>query len=364
MNNTVLLHLSLIDGVGPVAIARLMQAYAFENDTDVYRLSVADLQAIGFTQHMAQTIVNGLCDKKIIDHELNEIARHRIQIVTIADDVYPALLRAIAVPPAVLYVRGNVPVHNRCLAIVGSRNATAYARSLIDHIMPELAAQHFCIISGGAVGVDSMAHKAALSNAMDTVAVLGSGLLRPYPACNAKLFEQVVAAGGAVISPFALHAQPKSGNFPARNRIVSGLSRGVLVVQAAQRSGALISALYALDQGREVFAVPGPFNDGLSAGCHGLLKQGACLACCAADILAELGIEFSIREVVPKIPVEQDVELTLEQRILNACSQPRSLEDLAEQLAISMQQLYASMLSLQLAGKVQQDFAGLFSCVS
>lgn len=363
MNNTVLLHLSLIDGVGPTAIAHLMHACSLANGVDVYQLGVADLQAMGFAQRLAQTIVNGLSDTQLLDRELNELARHPITLVTLADETYPALLRAIEAPPAVLYVRGRLPEHDRRLAIVGSRNATAYARTLIDRIMPALAEQHFCIVSGGAVGVDSMAHQAALTNAMDSVAVLGSGLLRPYPSCNKKLFEQLVQTGGGVVSPFALHAEPKPGHFPARNRIISGLSRGLLVVQAAQRSGALISAFYALEQGREVFAVPGPFNDALSAGCHALIKQGARVVCGAADILEELGITAVLPEVCVKNPEVEQGELTLEQRILHECRQPRTLEELSDQLAVSSEQLYACMLTLQLAGRVRQDFAGLFSCV-
>ena len=363
MNNQVLLHLSLIDGIGPVAIKQLLDACQKQAMPDVYRLNTSDVRSFGFTQRIAQALVDGLADTCALDQELAQLERHQIELISLLDEHYPAALRHITAPPPVLYVRGVLPSYDRCLAIVGSRQGTVYAKTFIDQLVPVLAQHHWCVVSGGAVGVDSMAHQAALAHGMPTIAVLGSGLLEPYPASNNALFERIVAQGGALVSPFALRVAPDKGTFPARNRIIAGLSRGVLVVQAAQRSGALISAYHALEQGREVFAVPGPFDDQLSAGCHALLRQGATLVCHAHDVLRECGVIAQPPPVGKQRSVQSPVvvaPLTFEQRVLHACQTPRSIDELCGELDVAYDVLYACILSLQLNGKLRQDFAGLF----
>jgi len=206
--------------------------------------------------------------------------------VFILDKEYPALLKQIHLPPIILYCRG-AKLSNNNFSIVGSRKGSIYAENVCKHIIPKLIDQ-YTIISGGALGVDSMAHKEAIKSGGRTVAVLGSGFLQPYPRENIDLFRAIVDNGGTVISPFNLKMEPLKGNFPARNRIIAGMSVGTLVVQAAVKSGAHITAAFALEQGREVFAVPGSIFEEISLGCHSLIQQGAKLVSCPEDILEEI----------------------------------------------------------------------------
>jgi len=273
------------------------------------------------------------------------------------------------------------------LAIVGSRKASRYGQMAIERIVPDLVEQGVCIVSGGALGADSMAHTCTLDAAGQTIAIIGSGLLEPYPATNKKLFERMVAEGGALVSPFPLNTTPHPGNFPARNRIIAGMSHACLVVQAAARSGALITAQYALDQGKEVLAVPGMINDQLSEGCHALIRDGASLVTSAQDVLAAFG-EFAQLPVVGSLVLSDDKAQQLEfggrgarqstyvvagsavdvkatsenlsNRIICACAQPRALEDLVDELELSVEEVMQELFNLQLAGKVGQNFAGLW----
>lgn len=294
------LHLSLIEGVGPSVIAhivryKLANSIAYASWDDMYAFSPTDWITIGISQKIAPVLASGLSDYALLEQELVHIERSRVAFVTVYDDAYSSLLKHINQPPAVLYYKGAAfESHTKNVAIVGSRAADFYAQKVIDSFVPSLVAHGWSIISGGAVGADSMAHHAALRVCGKTVAVLGSGLLRPYPKNNTRLFEQIVENGGTLVSSFPLTVEPIAGNFPARNRIIAGLSSGCIVVQAAQKSGASITAQYALDQGRSVFAVPGMIDNPLSVGCHKLLHEGATVADCVETILADLG------ELVPK----------------------------------------------------------------
>ncbi|MCR3922267.1 MAG: DNA-processing protein DprA [Firmicutes bacterium] len=212
-----------------------------------------------------------------------------LSVLTLADAHYPQLLREIYDPPAVLYYRGDLDALLQSgIAIVGSRKATAYGRAVADKMAYELAQAGNVVVSGMARGIDTCAHLGALRAPGKTVAVLGCGLDVCYPPENRGLREKIVRSG-AVISEFAPGVQPKPGHFPMRNRIISGLTRAVVVVEAAEKSGALITADCALEQGREVFAVPGSIHSPSSRGCHRLLKEGAAVAENAADIMLTMG---------------------------------------------------------------------------
>ncbi len=361
-----LLHLSLIDGVGPAAIKHIVEACQKSGlalDT-LYEMGVSSVRSLGFSDRIAQAVSDGLKDQRLLDRECLLIEKHGVQIAIFGHEGYPAQLVHIPVPPPVLYYRGDL-TNQQCLAIVGSRRGTAYARTFIDRIMPDFKALNWHIVSGGAVGVDTMAHQSALAHDVTTTAVLGSGLLNPYPAHNTALFDSIVAAGGAIVSPFALEVLPNKATFPARNRIIAGLSAGVVVVQAAERSGAHITAYHALEQGREVFAVPGPFNDPLSAGCHRLAQQGAKLICNAQDILAEFGQQGPVQLTIAQAPKTsgQRTMLTgldsLSERVLEACKEPRAIDELAQELAVDQQPLCACLFDLQMRGLAEQNFAGL-----
>lgn len=318
------------------------------------------------SEQKAEFIVDGLADKLMLARELELIDKNNINWITFLNVTYPALLKGIAVPPAVLYWQGaSLQDDTYNIAVIGARAATAYGQQAIQHIVPTLVDCGWTIVSGGAIGADTMAHRTTLDAGGKTIAVLGSGLLMPYPNSNKRLFQEIIECGGSVVSTFPLTMGALPGNFPARNRIISGLSKGCVVIQAAAKSGAIITAMYALEQGRDVFAIPGPFYDPLSAGCHWLLQQGAKLVCKPEDILQEFGrIDASILEKSPQQvsfkPVKQVVE---ENPIIKACREPISLEEISQATGFALSELHLKLFELQIEGKVQQNFAGLWEKV-
>jgi len=369
MNSLVLLHLSLIDGIGPGVIKAIQKLHGNRPLEDLYLLSAGQFaKDYGLSPAAAQKIVTGLTDMALLDTEIALIQKHRINWMTWDNPSYPSLLKQIHLPPVVLYWKGTLPTTEQSIAFVGSRDANRYGQKVITQFVPELVSKGWSIMSGGALGADAMAHRAALDAKGVTVAVLGSGLLKPYPASNTQLFEDIVAQGGAVISSFSLQTPALAGHFPARNRIISGLARGCVVIQAAAKSGSLITAQFALEQGREVFAVPGPIDDPLSAGCHGLLAQGAKLVACANDILAEYGQQSSKAQ---QSEPEQEMEIAMSPvdqesvagKILAACRYPCSFDELIAQTGLPIHELMGVLFELQLSGYMVQNFAGLWqSC--
>ena len=413
MNNTelIILHLSLIEGVGPAALAKIISHIGIDDIAQVYRLTVSDCLRFGFSQKIADILVKGLSDFQLLKQEVGLIEKHRISWMTILDAQYPELLKTIHVPPTVLYWQGTLP-SSQSIAIVGSRNANAYGGMAIDRLVPELVAYDFTIISGGARGADTMAHQKTLDHGGKTVAVFGSGLLRPYPPENTHLFSEIIQKDGALISIFPLLMEPLPENFPARNRVISGLSRGCIVIQAAAKSGARITADYTLSQGREVFAVPGPIDDPLSAGCHELIGQGAKLVAQTADILVEFGYDPAFayppslklrrtgpgiasgvypelvegagkcltKDVLPSHPEEplkgasrravQQLLFTpaqkaipidpVEDAVLAVCQNPCAVDELLEATGLPLIQLSKMLFELQIKGMITQNMAGLW----
>ena len=268
-------------------------------------------------------------------------------ILTLADEAYPQALLQANDPPTVLYVRGQVELLNhRSLAIVGSRNPTPQGAKTAESFSRSLAAQNLCIVSGLALGVDAAAHRGALAAGGETVAVIGTGADRIYPARNKEL-AIAIAQHGAIVSEFPLGTPPLASNFPRRNRIISGLSWGVLVVEAAPESGSLITARLAAEQGREVFAIPGSIHSPMSRGCHKLIKQGAKLVETAEDVLEELG---SSNEA-PR--PEKQPEDASEHPILQVLGHdPCSLDELAARTGLSADQLLPELLTLELEGLI------------
>jgi DNA processing protein len=362
----VLLHLSLLKGIGPSIIARLMQT--FESLEDIYQCTIPDfVHQAQLSIVSANLLYAGLHDKKQLDDELHLIEKYQIDWITIADEYYPPLLKEIYLPPMVLYSRGTpLYEYKKCLAVVGSRNAYHYGQKVIEKLVPPLIDNGWTIVSGGAIGADTMAHQQVLRCGGKTVVVLGSGLLQLYPVQNMRLFEKISQEGGALISSFSLQTLPMQGNFPARNRIIAGLSQGCIVIQAAARSGASITAMNALEQGREVFAVPGPITDELSVGCHRLLQQGAKLVIDAEDILQEFGEAGAIGE--PGIQIEykkeeekasqEIIQTGLRGHILQVCKQPTSLDELVEKTTESLEKIQEVLFDLALEAKVMQDVSG------
>ena len=282
-----LILLNLIPGLGSALLRRLLDAFG-----DLDRLTSAGAQALrqvqGITPALAGRIVGGCRDQARLERELALAQRHGAALVTMDDPEYPAALRTIPDPPLALYIQGTLTEADRvAVAVVGSRRASLYGLQCAERLAGDLALRGVTVVSGLARGIDGAAHQGALRAAGRTVAVLGSGLARLYPEDHAPLAERI-AESGAVISEYPMEAVPSAFNFPRRNRLISGLSLGVVVVEAAQRSGALITADCALEQGREVFAVPGPMTSATSQGTHHLLKQGARLVTSVDDIMDEL----------------------------------------------------------------------------
>lgn len=283
-----------------------------------------------------------------IEHSLAWASQPGQSIITLADASYPPALLEIADPPSVLYVRGNPDLlHRRGIAVVGSRNATPQGTQTAESFARHLAAQGLCIVSGLALGIDAAAHRGALAAQGETVAVIGTGADRIYPARNKEL-AIAIAERGAIVSEFPLGTPAVAYNFPRRNRIISGLARGVLVVEAAPESGSLITARLAAEQGREVFAIPGSIHSPVARGCHKLIKQGAKLVETAQDILEELG-NFA----AAPMPAAAPSAAPDESPILAALGHdPCSLDDLVERTGQSADQLLPELLSLELGGSL------------
>lgn len=285
------LQLALTDGVGPILARRLIEvAGSAEAACSAGARQLAQVEGIGTKK--SETIAGGLrAAVAEVDAQLDRAAALGVTVICPDDDVYPVLLRSIPDPPLVLFVKGTLePRDLNGFAIVGSRKCSYYGREQAERFAALLAGAGFTVISGGARGTDSAAHRGALSHPQGrTIAVLGSGVDVPYPPENKGLFEQV-AQRGVILSEYPLGTPPLADNFPRRNRIVSGLSRGVLVTEAADRSGALITARQACDDhGRPVFALPGRVDNPLSVGPHKLIRDGAALVTSLDEILEGLG---------------------------------------------------------------------------
>ncbi|MBA4142282.1 MAG: DNA-protecting protein DprA [Nitrosospira sp.] len=279
------LALGLIDGLGDESIRRLL--VAFGSPAQIFSANSAALKRVVKTK-VASKIVQG-ADGNKISATLEWLGKPANHIITLADSDYPPLLLNIPDPPPVLYLKGRRELlGSPALAIVGSRNATPQGLANAEAFAEAASNAGLCIASGMALGIDAAAHRGGLRGNASTIAIVGTGLDLVYPASNRKLAHEL-AEKGALVSEFPLGTPTIGSNFPRRNRIISGVSLGCLVVEAALRSGSLITAKQALEQGREVFAVPGSIHSPLSKGCHSLIKQGAKLVESAEDILDELG---------------------------------------------------------------------------
>jgi DNA processing protein len=273
--------------VGPVRIKALLDY--FKTPENIFRAGIQELMGVaGIGKNTAENILRVSEDKRLLDKERKLIERYKVKVVTVFDEDYPQILKQIYDPPVVLYIKGELKaVDKTSIAIVGSRRCTYYGRDTATRLAAELASLGITVTSGMARGIDTAAHNGALDAGGRTIAVLGSGLANIYPPENIRLAERI-ADSGAVISEFPMTMPPLSENFPRRNRIISGLSLGTVVVEAAEDSGALITTRCALEQGREVFSVPGQAGSAVSKGTNQLIRDGAKLVETAKDILEEL----------------------------------------------------------------------------
>jgi len=357
-------YLKSVPGIGHLLCKRLIDR--FESPQNVIQAPEQDLlQVSGLTRrHVLAIKDHRLPDN--IETELRLIARKNYRIVTLTDPDYPRLLREIPDPPPILYVYGRLEGDSANLAVVGSRHATGYGLNTTKDLCESLVAYNMTIVSGMARGIDTAAHEGALAAGGRTIAVLGSGLEQIYPAQNRKLFHRI-AENGAVVSEFSLMAKPEAHHFPIRNRVISGMSLGAVVVEASKKSGSLITARLAAEQNREVFAVPGSIQSFKSTGTHTLIKQGAKLVEHAQDIIEELAplVQFSARSQ-KKTTANPETNLAMlsddETRVFHALEPyPMHVDVLARKISMESGQLLSILLNLELNGLVQQSPGKLFS---
>ena len=282
-NNLIsLLRLYLIDGLGPRTYCNLKSV--FGAPANVFTATAKELRAVpGIGPQVADRI---LCSNTSAAKAIREQCdQHNIEIITPENEHFGDLLQETYTPPLLLFRRGIPRIASKCVAVIGTRRCSPYGRRIAREMSAKLAQCGYTIVSGLAYGIDAAAHEGALESGGNTLAVLGSGLLQIYPRQHQELADRI-SGQGALLSEFAPNVGPNKTHFPQRNRIISGLSSATIVIQAAERSGALITANLALEQGREVFAIPGPVNDYRSRGCHQLIRDGAYLAESADDILS------------------------------------------------------------------------------
>jgi DNA processing protein len=343
--------LSLVPEIGPVTFRRLFSIYG--DPAAVFAAPGKELSAIdGVGQRKAKNIKN-FSAWKDIGKQIREIERCNAKVLTFPSPEYPAMLRQLEDAPVILYVRGTVRDEDRfAVALVGTRKATPYGRIVAEKLSSELGASGFTIVSGMARGIDTMAHAGALSSGGRTIAVLGSGIDKAYPPENRVLMEKI-AGSGCVVSEFPLGTEPNRENFPRRNRLISGLSMGVVVVEAAAGSGALITAASALEQNREVFAVPGNITSPSSAGANDLIKRGAKLIQGPSDIIEELapmlrGFVRAGERLKAGITDE-------EKKVCDILTgEPMHIDALSRELSLSPEKALVTLLNLEIKGIVRQ----------
>ena len=348
------LTLHLVPGLGATGFRKLVET--FGSPSAALRAGRKELQQVPGLRPEAINAIANAPPFQEADRELTRIGQLGISLLCFDDADYPALLANIYRPPMVLYVKGDPGVLSQPgLAVVGSRAATSYGLKIARDLSRQLAAMGLIIVSGLALGIDTAAHTGTLAAGGRTVAVLGSGLDVLYPPSNWRLAEQI-AATGAMVSEYPLGTKPDSFRFPARNRIISGLTRGVLVVEAAQRSGSLITARLALDEGREVFAIPGRVDSVKSAGTHRLLQEGAKLVGSIDDIFDELGWQGGRPEGGPA-PVEDErtVALDQEEQLVLALLDvyPKQIDALITEARLGAASVSGVLMRLELHGLVE-----------
>ena len=349
--------LKSVPGVGNLLGKRLIDL--FKTPQNIFQASAEKLlQVDGVTKRHVTAIKTHKMPWKV-EAELDRLSRKEYRIITLADPDYPRLLREIPDPPPFLYVFGRLDSSASKIAVVGSRNATGYGLTTTKNLCTGLASLGITIVSGMARGIDTAAHEGAMAGGGKTIAVLGSGLDRIYPVENTKLFHRI-SENGAVVSEFALSTKPEGHNFPMRNRIISGMSLGTVVVEATKKSGSLITARLAAEQNREVFAVPGSIQSFKSTGTHTLIKQGAKLVEHAQDIVEELTPFLENNNTSENaFPDEADEDLASlsvdESQVYIALEPyPIHIDKLARKLSLEPGKLSSILLKLELNGMIQQ----------
>ena len=357
------LALWLTPGLGPTRARRVVEHLG--SAAAVFRASLTELEATGILASAAQSLATGK-SMELAREEMARATAAGVEIVTIDDSCYPQQLKQIYDPPLVLYVRGQVEVISQPgIALVGTRHPTPYGSGMAERLACDLAAHGLVIISGMARGVDTAGHRGAIAAKGKTVAVFGTGIDVIYPKENSRLSEQILALGGALISEFPIGTSAFPQNFPIRNRIISGMSVGVLVVEAAEYSGTRITARCALEQNRDVFAVPGNVTNKNSWGPNTLIKQGAKLVATWEDVWEELPTEVRLLLTPATQPAGtaslfgEEGELAPHEKKIFAllkADESTHIDEVVERLEpdLSSSEIFAALFELELAGKVRQ----------
>jgi DNA processing protein len=343
--------LSQIPGLGSEGLRRLLQAFGSQE-------TVLQASSSSLSQHIKPAVAHSISegiDESLIAAAAVWLEDPQNRILSVADTEYPQFLLNTVDPPLLLYVKGRLDLLNTpALAIVGSRNATAQGTRNAEAFAKSVSDAGLCIVSGMAHGIDAAAHLGGLDGPGSSIAVVGTGLDKVYPAANRELAHRL-AQTGTIISEFCLGTPPLASNFPRRNRIISGLSLGCLVVEASLRSGSLITARMALEQGRDVFAIPGSIHSPQSKGCHALIKQGAKLVESAQDILEELG--YPGTNAASNVPAEHPL-------FIHLGFDPLDTETLMLRSGLTIAELSAILLQLELDGHIASLPGGLYQRIT
>ena len=354
-NLAFLLACNHIPNFGPRSLARCLKIWP--NLVDLFQASTAQLTAIGFSESVITAITQ--FDFKLIEADLAWMKVPNQHIITLGSPEYPVLLAEIPDPPLILYAKGQLDCLNQpILGIVGTRNPSVSGAETAWRLAYELAQAGLTIVSGLALGIDTQAHQGCLVAQGKTVAVMGTGMNVVYPRQNRKLAEQI-AESGLILTEFPLDSPPIAQHFPQRNRIISGLSKAILVVEAAVRSGSLITARYAMEQNRDVLAIPGSIYHAQAKGCHRLLQQGACLVTNTQDVLAEMNLSETHRikniSIFPKI-----CENT---RLLEHIGfELTTIDQMIERSGFSIDEVLCKLVELDLQGWIQGVPGGYMRC--
>lgn len=344
------LRLSLVPGIGPRLRQLLLER--FGSASAIFAASPAELRSVPGIGGKLAAAVSRANQEIDVAAEMEFCRKHQVKIVPLGGPDYPRALEEIADPPGVLFVRGTLESRDALsIALVGSRHATRYGLMMAERLAGSLARAGLTVISGLARGIDGAAHRGALQAGGRTIAVLGSGVLNIYPPEHVELAGQVMAQG-AVLGEAPVRSPPLSGSFPQRNRLISGMSLGVVIIEAALQSGALITARHAMEQGREVFAVPGPVDSRMSRGCHRLIRDGAKLVETADDVLEELGPLVAAAKRDDGPPVYHPAELLLndaEQSILAAIgTRPTAIDQVIADCGLPTHRVLAALSVLEM----------------
>src|SRR5262245_13244944 len=349
------LGLRRVKGLGCVSFKKLVEQFA--SPEGIFSASRSVLEQVEDLRVDAIDGIVNFHEWPEVDDEIACLRNAGISVICYNDASYPARLRAIADPPPLLYVKGELThVDDKAVAIVGSRSASDYGRRVARDLARGLATAGFTVVSGMARGIDGIAHETALSSGGRTIAVLGSGVERAYPPEHDKLYQSI-SGNGAVLSEFPIGTRPLAFNFPARNRLISGLSLGVIVVEATETSGSLITASLAVEQGREVFAVPGQVGSSRSRGTHRLIRQGAKLVEDVDDILEEIAPQLLARGrrgpgAPPVLPQSAGAEA---QKIFALLQDgPLQVDEAIEKSGVGAPRVLQILLELEVQGYVRQ----------